>query len=124
MTDKRILLGSIGVDSGQMMLCDPCYISSWGGDEFDPDRHELMQKNNEYEFSYAGACATTLKRTPDGYSQGGVLQNFIGANLAAVCSSGFGDGVYEVWITVSDEGDWGQRVSKMEIIFIHEEELK
>lgn len=27
--DKWIDLGSVGVDSGQLMICDPCYLSSW-----------------------------------------------------------------------------------------------
>ena len=118
MKDKRILLGSIGVDSGQMMLCDPCYISSWTDNEYDENTHKQMQEDDTYPFSYNGACAATFN---EGF-KGDILQNIIGANLAAVCSSGFGDGVYEVWITVSDQGDWGQRVKKMEIIFIEENE--
>jgi hypothetical protein len=118
MNDKRTLLGVIGVDSGQMMLCDPCYVSSWTDSEYDSDKQDGMRENERFDFSYNGACAATYHEE----FKGGILQNNIGANLAAVCSAGFGDGVYEVWVTVGDYGEWGKRVSKMEIIFLEEDE--
>ena len=109
MNTKRYHIGSISVDSGQMMLCDPCYLSSWINNDFDNTVHKGMQKSGEFEFSYNGACAATLSE-----DQAGIL----GGLDAAVCSTGLGDGVYAVFIEVADMGNWGHRVSKMEIIFI------
>jgi len=115
--DERILLGTIGVDSGQMMLVDPCYIlSHWGEDtDFDEELQKEMQKSQNFKMTYNGACAATLQED----KHGGILE----AGVAAVCTTGFGDGSYEVWLTISDERDWGNRVKKMEIIFIDDEEF-
>lgn len=114
--DKRILLGSIAVDSGQMMLVDPCYISShWKDKNYDEQKQKEMKKSQDFTMTYNGACAATLQDD----KHGGILEN----GVAAVCESGFGDGAYEVWLTISDERDWGNRVKKMEIIFIDDEEF-
>jgi hypothetical protein len=119
MRTRRIKLGEIGVDSGQMMLCDPCYIeSSWQRGDFDHEKIEAMKKNKVYEFGYSGACAATLQENGNKAQIGDILAN----GLGAVCSTGYGDGSYEVWVEVTDDtGGWGTRVSKMEIIFIEDE---
>jgi hypothetical protein len=123
---ERIKLGSIGVDSGQMMLCDPCYIeSSWKKGEFNGEKIEEMKKSKEYEFGYSGACAATLQEEGPKAHIGDILGRYSPDSedgTGAVCSSGFGDGCYEVWVEVEDHGPWGRRVSKMEIIFIGDEE--
>ena len=92
---EKIYLGVIGVDSGQMMLCDPGYKDS---------------------FTYGQACRATNE------SPGGIVKNYIGAALAAVVRSGFGDGVYDVFAYVGNYGDWGKRVARLEIVFINEDE--
>lgn len=109
------LIGHIGVDSGQMMLTDPCYIeSSWDSndEEFavDASDRETPEHSN---FSYAGACNTTLAKPSAGILDSG---------MGAVCSSGFGDGSYPVYVEYSDEGAWGTRVKSMTIVFIGEDE--
>lgn len=113
--DNAELIGHVGVDSGQMMLCDPCYIeSSWdrADTEFDFGASDRDTPTNT-NFSYAGACETTLAR-----KQAGVL----GRGTGAVCSSGFGDGSYPVYVEFSDEGAWGRRVKSMTIVFIEDDE--
>ena len=45
-------IGSVFVDSGQMMLGDPCYLEGWQGHDFASDRPG--------EYSYAGACTASL----------------------------------------------------------------
>lgn len=42
--------------------------------------------------------------------------------LAVAFTSGFGDGVYDVYATFEDYKDWGKRVRKVEIILIDDEE--
>jgi hypothetical protein len=76
-------IGSIGVDSGQMMLVDPCYIHSDEWDDNYEERPDGDVPEKGWPLSYAGACWTTL-----GPEQAGILQN----GMAAVCSSGWGDG--------------------------------
>jgi hypothetical protein len=104
------LIGHIGVDSGQMMLCDPCYIEShWGPEnEFASDASDQERPANT-DFSYRGACEATLAKV-----QAGIL----GGGVGAVCSTGFGDGTYPVYVEYSDEGAWGRRVKRMVIEFI------
>ena len=104
MTEK--LIGHIGVDSGQMMLCDPCYIDSIWEKKSTKDFNNLSAF--EGEFNYLGACQSTISD-----KSSGILRNGVGA----VCSTGWGDGSYPVYVTY--EGD---RISEMRIVFMSDEE--
>lgn len=102
-TNQRELVGHCGVDSGQIMLVDPCYVHNFkDGEEFKPDTYP-------YDFSYNGACGATLSE-----SQMGELGN----STACVVSSGWGDGVYPVYVTRSSDG----RIATATIVFIDENE--
>ena len=83
-------LGTFGVDSGQFMIVDPCYLDKWTDNEFTSDSGAVG------EFSFNGACCTSLA--------GGSLYNAIGARLAVVGSTGDGDGEYEVFAHIDKEG--------------------
>lgn len=111
--DECELVGHIGVDSGQMMLGDPCYLDEWGGGEF-TSVGENKPPNGA--FNYDGACRATTSG-----KQAGLLGNGV-AKLAAVTSTGFGDGQYPVYVEISDEGAWGKRVKSMTIVFIDDSE--
>lgn len=111
--DQAELIGHIGVDSGQMMLVDPCYLDSWStDDEFAFDASSRDEPENT-DFSYAGACNVTLSRK---------LAATLEQGTAAVCATGFGDGQYPVYVEFSDEGSWGRRVKSMTIVFIGDDE--
>lgn len=101
---EEVLIGYVGVDSGQMMLCDPCYIKSHWKDEMTNDFTNLAPFAGN--FSYLGACEATLSE-----EQSGVIGDF---NTAAVCSTGYGDGTYPVYVTYSRSG----RVASMRIEFM------
>lgn len=102
------LIGRVGVDSGQILITDPCYIDS----EWDSkDRQEEKAKN--HNFSYGGCCSQTLNK--DGGGQLNYERGHAGVGVAV--SSGYGDGLYEVWATYKDEGEFGKRVQKIEVIF-------
>lgn len=169
--EKKVSLGVVGVDSGQLMIIDPCYINSewkvdgtpiavkfWGRDE---DKLSSLLKNIGYSISEDGtkyiSCTdinaedtlniirktakendllivstietdnsydTVCKLTSDEEKQGGQLNYKLGhEGLGVVFRSGFGDGMYEVFATIKDCGEWGERVSKVEIILIDDEEL-
>lgn len=94
-----VKLGSVWVDSGQILICDPCYIdSSWkpedGSDEFGGG-------------SYSECCRVTL-RGPGGQVLGGA---------AVACRTGYGDGDYDVIAVVNESTG---RVEEVRIIFVEE----
>jgi hypothetical protein len=83
-------LGVVGVDSGQLMVCDPCYLESeWNCPK---DRADITQAPAG-EFSYGGCCGATLG--PRGAGQLNYRLGHAGAGV--VWSSGYGDGVYPVY---------------------------
>jgi len=96
-------IGMIGVDSGQIMIVDPCYLKDW--------------KNNEYkgqtirtgDFSYDGACRETVSKEKAG--ELGLLPDGSSA-MAVVAASGYGDGLYDVFATYK-----GGRIKEIQIKF-------
>ena len=89
-TDGIILAGHVGVDSGQIMIGDPCYIEDWDTNQND----EWNLEGKEGDYSYHGASATTL------------AHNFgtLGMHSAVIMSSGYGDGLYPVYVKTNDDG--------------------
>jgi hypothetical protein len=94
-----IYAGSFAVDSGQAMVGDPCYLDNW--DTNKNEEWNLEGKKNQY--SYQGVSATTIE---DNFGQ-------IGAADAVAFSTGYGDGLYPVYVQVNSDG----RVSKVVIDF-------
>ena len=97
--DDLIEIGYFSVDSGQAMVGDPCYLDDW--DTNKGDEWKLEGKVGQY--SYQGASATTL------------ANNFgeLGISTAVVFSTGYGDGLYPVYVQMNEDG----RVSKVVIDF-------
>jgi hypothetical protein len=83
MADK-VLLGNFAVDSGQVMIGDPCYLDDFKNDDYKED-------GVQNDYSYSGVCATTTTK-----ENGGEL-SVNGVSLAVVSSTGMGDGVYPVY---------------------------
>lgn len=91
------LLGYCAVDSGQLIVVDPCYLKEWN-----------HGKNDELDNHYGLAClATSLK------AQGGEILVSGMAGTGVAFSSGWGDGSYPVYAHYDRDG----RVSKIEILF-------
>ena len=100
MEDERVRLGDVGVDSGQLLVIDPCYLEDW-----------------DHQRSYPEACHVT------GDGTGGQFHYASGRpGLGVAFRSGFGDGVYLVWATVRDFGPWRRRVVRVEIDLLGNEE--
>ena len=100
-------VGSFTVDSGQVMIGDPCYLDEWqdwNRDKESFDNH--LTKAGEY--GYLGACGVTLK---DNFGE-------VGNGRAVVSTTGYGDGVYPVYAEVNEDG----RVAKIIIDFVGDEE--
>jgi len=104
---QRVKIGEVFVDSGQMMVGDPCYLNQW------VDSQSLDFDKRSGDYSYEGACQETTQG-----DRAGVL----GGGLSAVCATGFGDGRYPVYVEYSDEGDWGTRVKSITVEFIEDED--
>ena len=115
--DSWEYIGSIGVDSGQMMLSDPCYVKDFEDSDDVVGLMDSIKKDSDNSYSYTGACSQSNTS-----QQAGVLVNDIGAELGVVCSSGFGDGVYPVYVKRHAFGNNDTRVVEMKIEFVNEEE--
>ncbi len=109
-------IGKVGVDSGQLLICDPCYIDDlWMQEEFDLDWKSAPVPKVKGRFSYAGVCETTLSDKQAGqlYYQRGH------AGIGVAFGSGLGDGVYDVYATYADVEGWGRRIVSVRIDLVH-----
>lgn len=106
-TNEMTLIGHFGVDSGQAMVGDPCYLDGW---EPWSDKSEQFDNyiNHKGKYSYLGACEATLTNS---YGE-------LGNGTAVVFSTGYGDGLYPVYAEINEDG----RVSKIVIDFLGEDE--
>jgi hypothetical protein len=89
--DGFILAGSFGVDSGQAMVGDPCYLDQWidnnrNGEKWEPEKYQG-------EFNYQGVSGVTLA---DNFGE-------IGRGTAVVFSTGYGDGYYPVYVKLNED---------------------
>ena len=89
MTDKWEIIGRVFIDSGTILLCDPC----------------RLQKDIDF-MQEAMAMGNVLR-----YRQ-------IGDNTAVLSRTGLGDGEYEVEANTGDVPGWGVRVKEIRIRFV------
>lgn len=102
----RKLLGHIGVDSGQVMVGDPCYLERYKANEFSAEQGDNTVTG---EYSYDGVCRTTCYTD----LQGGA----VGGHDAVACSSGYGDGCYPVYAEYKDG-----HITRLIVDFVEDEE--
>jgi hypothetical protein len=95
-------VGGFTVDSGQVMIGDPCYLDEWQNWNRDKEPFD-NHVNKAGEYGYLGACAITLK------------DNFgvVGDGRGVVSTTGYGDGYYSVFAEMNEDG----RVAKLIIDF-------
>ena len=93
------LIGNFGVDSGQAMVGDPCYLDQWKTDE----GVEWNLEGKVGTYTYQGASATTIENAYGELAMGS----------AVVFSTGYGDGYYPVYVQMNEDG----RVTKVVIDF-------
>jgi hypothetical protein len=91
---KKYKVGSVGVDSGTILICDPCYIKE--------------------DYDYEKVVEPTLGK-PFAEALGG---------LGFVTTAGYGDGCYDVIVEVVEDppelGGW-ERVKSITVEFIKDE---
>lgn len=103
-------IGVVGVDSGQILITDPCYIDSeWVDEQFTPG------KSPKNAFSYNACCQKTLHTA----LQAGQLKYLAGhAGVGVVASSGLGDGCYPVYARYEELEGAGTRIVELRIDFM------
>jgi len=97
--DNLIEIGQFAVDSGQAMVGDPCYLDDWDTNK----NEEFNLEGKAGDYSYHGACATTLANS---YGE-------LGHAKSVVFNTGYGDGLYPVYAMIEND-----RVSKIVIDFM------
>ena len=93
------LAGYCGVDSGQIMVIDPCYAFQ-----------DSYTGNEETGGNYDAICRISLADT---FGEFPLPANGYPGNVGVVTSSGYGDGNYPVFVDINDDG----RVVELRIYF-------
>lgn len=92
-------IGEVGVDSGQLMVTDPCYIDQeWQQEEFVLERGAERNDETLYGYSYNGASNATLNG--GGHGQLAFALGHAGAGVAF--QTAWGDGGYPVYAEKHD----------------------
>jgi hypothetical protein len=106
---KTQLIGHVGVDSGQLLLCDPCYIDSqWEKEEYEGDDEA------KHPFSYKSCAHATLSE--DGHGQLNYKHGNKGVGVAF--STAFGDGMYPVVAHYMPDGT----LRSVEVVFQNDDD--
>ena len=101
MHNKTKLAGFCGVDSGQIMVIDPCY--AFKDNYFGIDDQPTGG-------NYDAICRVSIADT---FGEFPLPANGYSGNVGVVTSSGYGDGKYPVFVDVNDDG----RVVELRIAF-------
>lgn len=91
-------IGVVGVDSGTLMITDPCYVTGDEWSDKDYDKHVCGMNEDHAQVPFKL-----------GHAGKGVI-----------FSSGFGDGVYKVFAKVKNYKEWGNRIAEVKIVLIDE----
>jgi hypothetical protein len=84
------LMGYCPVDSGQLIVIDPCYLREWEDGEVDFDSKEIK---NDYD----QACKLSCSK-----KKGGTMAVSQPFGNGVVFQTGMGDGNYPVFATIKD----------------------
>ena len=111
-----IELGCVGVDSGQLIVTDPCYIDElWEKEDFERDELGIPQdeKRKDY-FNYSRVGCHNQNRKNSGGELFGLNRtkerdgdkeyDYSHISLGTTFSTGYGDGCYPVYGKSNDDG--------------------
>jgi hypothetical protein len=94
-----VFIGEVAVDSGQLMVTDPCYVDpEWRREPFSVVGTVDKTKDALFNYSYDGACRATLNG--EGHGQLAFELGHAGAGVAF--STAWGDGMYPVYAEKHD----------------------
>ena len=119
---KWVRVGELFVDSGTIMVVDPCYVL--------PDKRDYYADrpfNGGLEYSDAlgfdhpedhpESYQSRRQAVLDGDYQKAFVLGGDNTKNGFFFGSGFGDGAYNIYALISDEGDWGTRVMGLFVDF-------
>lgn len=93
------LIGYVAVDSGQLMVTDPCYVDSeWQREPYKSVSDTTPTQPAIFNYSYGGVCRSTL--SGDGYGELVFRKGHTGAGVAF--ATAWGDGMYPVYAEKHD----------------------
>jgi hypothetical protein len=93
-------IGEVCVDSGTIVICDPCRGEEVSNQWIDNSRRLDLNE-----------CARNGIRTWE-------LTNDHNCPVAVVAHTGLGDGIYKVEARYENLGEWGERVAEIRIKFL------
>jgi hypothetical protein len=85
-------VGNVAVDSGQIMITDPCYLGDYKANEFTGKEDDPIDPE---DFSYNTVCKITVQRNPFGQ---------VYRKCVFVSSTLGGDGYYPVYAILDENG--------------------
>lgn len=95
-------IGNVGVDSGTLMIGDPCYLNDkedWNSELYDKWIVGKLGEENKVSVQISEMCP----------------------EQAVAFESGFGDGCYEVYALVKDYGkNLGKRIKEVRVVLIED----
>lgn len=107
--NEWVHIGDCAVDSGQLIIADPCYVLPSGKKDVIKTGHADEGKQYTYQnlFDLENSENFTKKFHEIVFS--GI------AGTGVRFDSGLGDGVYPVYAKIEDLGEWGKRVTEVKI---------
>jgi hypothetical protein len=108
--DERVKIGEVGVDTGQLMICDLCYID----DEWVKEDYSGEGKPAKHKFSYNAICQAL-----PGKNIAQLLNKMGHPGVGVAFNRGIGDGTYPVYARVVDFGDnRGDTIVEVRIVMV------
>ena len=103
MKDRKTKLGIVGVDSGHLLICDPCYLGS----------------HSAFKFENITGALGLNSGNPKRWKKFAQLRYDLGRPGAGIVfESGLGDGTYEVWAKVGKVNGLGERIKEVTVKLI------
>ena len=104
---KRKIVGHCSVDSGRLILLDPCYLRHLGA---------TRGKDATFDQMWSTICEAAHTHDEDGAHAGPFGGTEHLRDLGVVTETGFGDGSYPV-VAEIDDTKWGKRVVAIHVYF-------
>ncbi len=114
MSQERVTLGVVGVDTASLVICDPAHIT-----DVDPYYIESEELGERCQDARDKWLKDMLQKPGTGGPMAVAIPFKKGHEGAAVMfSSGVGDGSYEVVATYADVPGFGRRICKVEVLLV------
>ena len=117
-----VRVGNLAVDSGTIMVVDPCYVLRDKRDE-DKGTDNGLEYSDALGFDRPEDDPQNYRSRYKALKEGDFQKAFgLGTkdgimDYGFFFSSGYGDGSYPIWAKIYDEGEWGTRIGGLYVDF-------